>query len=132
MNLQENTFFDLDLGAKVTQKIAQFPLHHVIYASTKFVVATSYRLGEDTITRKVTDGRMYRRKDDGPTLVRNNIPYFFQQKAGIITHLLKSFTLVSACFRICPLCHEEDIFSIQEGISETKDYCACGTFNGMK
>ena len=74
MNLQENTFFDLDLGVKVTQNITQFPLHHVIYASTKFEVATSYGLGEDTITRIVMDGRTDsqtdRRTDDGPTLVR--------------------------------------------------------------
>ena len=60
MNLQENALFDLNLGVKVTQNIAQFPLHHVIYASTKFEVAMSYGLGEDTITR---------RTDDGPTLV---------------------------------------------------------------
>ena len=60
MNLQENALFDLDLGVKITQNIAQFPLHHVIYASTKFEVATSYGLGEDTITRRM---------DDGPILV---------------------------------------------------------------
>ena len=56
MHLQENTLFDLDLGVKVTQNIAQFPLHHVIYASTKNEVSTSYDLGVDTITRNVTDG----------------------------------------------------------------------------
>ena len=46
MHLQEKTLFDLE-----------FPLHHVIYASTKFEVARSYGLGEDTITRNVTDGQ---------------------------------------------------------------------------
>ena len=57
MHLQENTLFDLDLGVKVTRNVTQYPLHHVIYASTKFEAATSNRLGEDTITRNVTDGR---------------------------------------------------------------------------
>ena len=75
MHLQENTLFDLDLGVKVTRNFAQYPLHHVIYASTKFEVATSNGLGEDTITRNVTDGRTDARTDgqtdDGPTLVRN-------------------------------------------------------------
>ena len=33
--------FDLDLGVKVTRNITQYPLHHVIYASAKFEIATS-------------------------------------------------------------------------------------------
>ena len=57
MHLQENTLFDLDLGVKVTGNVTQYPLHHVIYASTKFEVATSNGLGEDTITRNVTEGQ---------------------------------------------------------------------------
>ena len=69
MHLQENTLFDLDLG--VTRNVTQFPLHHVIYAPTKFEVATSNCLGEDTITRNVTDRETDTRTDDGPTLVRN-------------------------------------------------------------
>ena len=40
MHLQENTVFDLDLGIKVTQDVAQHPLHNVTYAFAKFVVAT--------------------------------------------------------------------------------------------
>ena len=67
--------FDLDLWVKakvkVTQNVTQYPLHHVIYAPTKFEVATSNGLGEDTITRNVTDGQTHGRTDDGPTLVRN-------------------------------------------------------------
>ena len=67
--------FDLDLGVKVTRNVAQYPLHHVIYASTKFEVAGSNGLGGDTITRNVTDGRTDAQTDgqtdDGPTLVRN-------------------------------------------------------------
>ena len=37
--------FDLDHG--VTQNIAQFPLHHVTYAPSKFEVAISNGLGGD-------------------------------------------------------------------------------------
>ena len=44
--------FDLDLGVKVTQNVAQYPLHHVTYLATKFEVDTSNPLGGDTITRK--------------------------------------------------------------------------------
>ena len=38
MHLQENKLFDL--GVKVTQDVAQYPLHHVTYAHVKFEVAT--------------------------------------------------------------------------------------------
>ena len=51
MHIKEKTF-DLDLGVNVTRNIALYPLHHVVYASTHFEVATSYGLGEDTITKK--------------------------------------------------------------------------------
>ena len=61
MHFQENTF--LDLGVKVTGNITQYPLPHVIYAPTKFEIATSNGLGEDTITRNLTDGRTYERTD---------------------------------------------------------------------
>ena len=44
--------FDLDLVVKVTQNVAQYPLHHVTYPATKFEVARSNRLGGDTFTRK--------------------------------------------------------------------------------
>ena len=43
--------FDLDLGVKVTQDVAQYPLHHVTYPATKFEVARSNRLGGATFTR---------------------------------------------------------------------------------
>ena len=46
-----NSIFDLDLGIKVTQNVAQYPLHHVTHPATKFEVARSNRLG-DTFTRK--------------------------------------------------------------------------------
>ena len=78
--------FDLDLGVKVTQNVTQYPLHHVIYASTKFQVATSNGLGEDTITRNVTDGQTHGRTDGRTTdrlWYEINIPYFSYEKAGI-------------------------------------------------
>ena len=78
MHLQENTLFDLDLGVNVTQNVTQYPIHHVIYASTKFEVATFNGLGEDTITRNVTNGRMA----DRPWY-EINIPYFSNEKASI-------------------------------------------------
>ena len=72
--LQENTFFNLDLGVKVTRNIAQYLLHHVTYTPAKFEVDRSNSLGEDTITRNLTDRQTDVRADrqiDIPTLVRN-------------------------------------------------------------
>ena len=51
-HLQENSIFDLDLGVKVTQNVAQYPLHYVTFSATKFEVATSKGLGGDAFTRK--------------------------------------------------------------------------------
>ena len=48
IHLQENTFFDLwpwPWGAKVTQYIAQYPLHHVTYSGITFEVVMSNGLG---------------------------------------------------------------------------------------
>ena len=56
IHLQENTLFDL--GVKVTQNIAQYPLHHKTYSAAKFEVAMSNGLGGDTFTRNVMDGQM--------------------------------------------------------------------------
>ena len=44
--------FDLDPGVNVTQNEAQYPLHHVTYAATKFEVAKSNGLGGDAFARK--------------------------------------------------------------------------------
>ena len=52
MDLQERTLYNLDLGVKVTQNVAQYPLHHVTYSATKFEVATFNGLGGDAITSK--------------------------------------------------------------------------------
>ena len=46
MHLHENTLFDLDLGFKVTQDVAMYPLYRVTYSDTKVEVATSDVLGE--------------------------------------------------------------------------------------
>ena len=51
MHLQENILFDLDLGVKVTQIVAQCHLHHVTYAPTEFEVTTSKGFGGDAFTR---------------------------------------------------------------------------------
>ena len=54
MHLQKKHYltFDLDLGVKVIQNVAQYPLHHVTYEAAKFDVATSNDLGEHAFTRK--------------------------------------------------------------------------------
>ena len=54
MHLNENTLFDLDLGVKVRQDVAQFPLYHATHSDTKFEVATSNSLGGDAFTSKYT------------------------------------------------------------------------------
>ena len=46
------TASDHDLGFKVTQNVAKYPLHHVTYAITNFEVATSNGLEGDTFTQK--------------------------------------------------------------------------------
>ena len=51
MHLHENTLFDLDLGVKVTQDVAKYPLHHVTYSDTQIEVATSDGLGDDAFTK---------------------------------------------------------------------------------
>ena len=54
---------------KVTQNVAQYPLHHVTY----FEVATSNGFGGDPFTKNLrhTYVRTHRQTDSGPTLVRN-------------------------------------------------------------
>ena len=60
----------------------------MIYASAMFKVATSDGLVEYTITRNVTSGKRYRQTDvwtdDGPISYEINIPYFCNEKVGII------------------------------------------------
>ena len=52
MDLQDSTLYDLDLGVKVTQNVAQYHPHHVTYARANFEIALSNDLGEDAFTRK--------------------------------------------------------------------------------
>ena len=81
MHLKENSIFDLDLGVKVTQNVAQYPLHHVTYSATKFEVATSKGLGGDTFTKNLRD-----RRTDGRTTdqlwYEISIPFFSKEKSG--------------------------------------------------
>ena len=51
MHLHENRLFYLDLGVKVTQDFAKYPLYHETYSDTKFEVATSDGLGGDAFTK---------------------------------------------------------------------------------
>ena len=81
MHIQENTFFDLDLWVKVTQNIAQYPLHHVTYAATKFRVARSNSLGGDTFTRNVTDTQPDRQTTDRLGY-KIKLPFFSKEKSG--------------------------------------------------
>ena len=55
---------DPDHKVKVTQNVAQFPPHYVIYAPAKFAVATLNGLGGDVFTRNLTEGRTDRRTTD--------------------------------------------------------------------
>ena len=52
MDLQESKLYDLDLGAKVTQNVAQYHPHYVTYAPVNFEVAMSNGSEEDSFTRK--------------------------------------------------------------------------------
>ena len=55
MHYQEKTKFELDpkvKGVNATWNVAQFPRHHVTFASAKFDVAASHGLGEDAFIRK--------------------------------------------------------------------------------
>ena len=82
MHLQQNNLFDV--GVKVTRNIAQYPLHHVIYASAKIEVATTNNLGEDTITRNVMDGWMDRCMD------RRKDEWTYRRQTNLITKLINN------------------------------------------
>ena len=84
----------------MTQNIAHYHLHHVIYASAKFEVATTKGLREDTTTRNVTDRQMDRRTD----WYEINIPYFSYKKAGIKREMStqtnnEAWNHISLCFQ---------------------------------
>ena len=44
---------DLDLGVKVTDDVAKYPLHHVTYSGTKFEVSSSGCLGGDALIKDI-------------------------------------------------------------------------------
>ena len=44
--------FDLELGLKVTQNVALYPLHHKTFTPANIAVATFNSLGGDAFTRK--------------------------------------------------------------------------------
>ena len=52
MDLQESTLYNLDLGVKVTQNVAQWLPHHVTKAPANFEVAMSIGSEEDAFTKK--------------------------------------------------------------------------------
>ena len=83
--------FDLDLEVNVTQNVAQYPLRHVIYASAMFKVVRSNVRVRRRYNYKKCYGRTDVRTDvrtDRQTIDRLwyeiNIPYFSNEKAGII------------------------------------------------
>ena len=53
MDLQKSTLYDLDLGVKVTQNVAQYHPHHVNYAPAKFESAMSNGMVERCIYKKI-------------------------------------------------------------------------------
>ena len=50
VDLQESKLYDLDLGVKVTQNVAQYHPNHVTFAPVNFEVAMSNGSGEDSFT----------------------------------------------------------------------------------
>ena len=68
----------LTFDHKLTQNVAQYPLHHVTYSPVKFEAATSNVLGGDAFTRKVR--RKYVRTDRLWYEI-NKVP-FFREKSG--------------------------------------------------
>ena len=65
MHLQANSLFDF--GAKVTRKVVQLPIHHVVYAPSQYEVATSRCIYKKCDRCTGMDGQT----DDGLTLVQN-------------------------------------------------------------
>ena len=54
MHLQENTLFDLEI--KVTRNVAEYPLHHLIYASAKFLVQLYFSILDEPTQELVSRG----------------------------------------------------------------------------
>ena len=52
MDFQASKLYNLDLGVKATQNVAQYHPYHVTYAPVNFEVAMSNGSGEDSFKRK--------------------------------------------------------------------------------
>ena len=53
-----------DLGAKVTQNVAQYPSNHVTYSTTKFGVANSNKIAaREEVLEKIVQ-RVYRQRNN--------------------------------------------------------------------
>ena len=69
MNIQFLTF---DLGVRVTENIAQYPIHHLTYSDTKFKLAMSNGLRGAAFTRKYIICMTF---DFGIKVIPNNAQY---------------------------------------------------------
>ena len=76
------------------------------YTHAKFEFATSNGLGENTITRNVTDVRTDR------LWYEINVPYFSNEKAGITQELYISYVMVPKYFEIAFLKCKAQEFAI--------------------
>ena len=77
---------------KVTQNIAQYPLHHVTYAFAQFEVAMSSGFGRISIYKK-RDTRRHRQMEGRQTDLGTKLfnPVFLKKEAGIITDILSFY-----------------------------------------
>ena len=81
MYLQENALFDLWHWLKVTQNVAQYPLHYVTYAPAQFENVTCEGFGEDAFTRNMTESSMHGWTDRRWTNFGTKLyPFFLKKK----------------------------------------------------
>ena len=108
-------YLTFDLGVKVTRNVAQYPLHHVTYAATKFEVATFNGLGRDTFTRNMTDGRQ---TDFGTKIIYS---FFLKKKAGIIIKFLLNSLKGNLCIHILYISYNLCTLAISKDLNEIKN-----------
>ena len=100
MHLQENTSFDLVV--KVPRNIAEYHLHHMTYAPTKFEAAISNGL-EDAIKRKPMDICACPRHIIGYTICRTMftevLVFLGLRTINLLLFLLIIYTLVNNFFQ---------------------------------
>ena len=85
--MSKNIICSLTLTLKVTQNVAQYPLHHVTHVPATFEVAIFKDLKKDTITRNVTDGQT----DYGPTGTKLIYPMFLICRLNMLIYEGRSF-----------------------------------------